>query len=273
MPVLSGATAGRKVEGRGDTTVRSPAAAGTPPLLRTLGWCTAALLIASALLPMLPRLFAAEAAITLEIGGDLEQTRPDEVRTAVTGMLNRDFHALDLVAVKAAVEELPWVAAARVERAWPDAVRIHVVEHRAWARWGEDALLSDRNVIFVPDALDGALAVLPRLQGPARDAARVRAAFEELRTKLDGTPFVPAHLALNERGEWTALTGDGIELRLGRGAPADAVEWLAGPVRTALEGRLQEVTYVDLHYINGFAVGWRERAGDGSGDAAAVDGG
>lgn len=265
MPVLEGPHA----------AARSPAAAaGLPPLLRTLGWCTAALLIAAALLPLAPRIFASKAAITLEIGGSLVQTRPDEIRQAVTGLLDRDFHALDLVAVKAAVEALPWVAAARVERAWPDAVRIYVVEHQAWARWGEHALLSDRNVIFTPDSIEGALVALPRLDGPGREAATVRAAFEDLRTRLDGTPFVPAQLVLNERGAWTARTADGIELRLGRGAPGDAVAWLSGPVRTALEGRLQEVTYVDLHYVNGFAVGWRERAEAGSGGSvAAPDGG
>lgn len=252
----------------------APPVAGTPPLLRTLGWCTAVLLVAAALLPMLPRVFAAHAAITLEIGGELRETRPEEVRGAVTGLLNRDFHALDLVAVKAAVEALPWVAAARVERAWPDAVRIHVIEHRAWARWGEHALLSDRNVVFTPDALTEALTALPRLDGPERDAVAVRAAFEALRTQLEGTPFVPARLTLNERGEWTAWTAQDIELRLGRGAPTDAVAWLAGPVRTALAGRLQEVTYVDLHYVNGFAVGWRGGAADGdAGHPAAGVGG
>lgn len=255
----------------GETISRAaPAAPAAVSPLRAAGWITVALLIAASLLPLLPRVFASHAALTLEIGGELRQTRPEEIRGAVTGLLNRDFHELDLGAVKDAVEKLPWVAAARVERAWPDAVRIHVVEHVAWARWGETALLSDRNVVFTPDAMDDALLALPRLDGPDREAVTVRAAYEALRAQLGASPFLPARLALNARGEWTAWTADGIELRLGRGTPTAAVAWLSGPVRTALEGRLTEVTYVDLHYVNGFAVGWRERVppGDAGGPAA-----
>jgi cell division protein FtsQ len=192
----------------------------------------------------------------------------DAVRRAVAPRLNGDFYELDLLGVKAAVEALPWVARARVERAWPAQVRVHVREHRAVARWGEAALLSDENRVFTPVAIDAGLAGLPRLAGPDGQQSQVRAAFDALRSTLAGTPFVPERLAQNARGEWTAVTADGIELRLGRGAPADAAALLAGPVQTALAGRLTEVTYVDLHYFNGFAVGWRQRA-DGAGGAGA----
>ena len=232
------------------------------PTLRVVGWCLAVLLIAAALLPLVPRLAASQAAMTLEVSGELRRLDADAVRLAVAGRLNRDFYELDLNAVKASVEALPWVARARVERAWPAAVRVHVWEHAAVARWGDRALLSAEDVVFVPDAIDADLAALPRLVGPDGQQAVVREAFAALRERLADTPFVPERLAQNARGEWTAWTADGLEMRLGRGAPTDAVATLAGPVRSALEGRLQEVTYVDLHYINGFAVGWREPGPD-----------
>lgn len=233
-----------------------------PAALRVVGWCLAVLLIAAALLPLVPRLGAAHAALTLEVSGELRRVSADSVRLAVAGRLNRDFYELDLLAVKHAVEGLPWVARARVERAWPAAVRVHVWEHRAVTRWGERSLLSADNVVFAPDSLAPDLEGLPRLAGPDGQQAQVRAAFEALRSQLADTPFAPVQLTQNARGAWTAFTADGLELRLGRGAPTDAVAMLAGPVRSALAGRLQEVTYVDLHYINGFAIGWREPDAD-----------
>lgn len=253
--------------------------AGTPasvqsPVLRLLGWCTAVLLIAAALLPLVPRLGGPRAALTLEVGGELSRIAPETVRGIVAPRLNKDFYELDLAAVRAAVERQPWVARARVERAWPSTVRVHVQEHRAVARWGERALLSDQDVVFTPDRVPEDLAGAPRLAGPEGQQAVVRQNYAQLRTQLADTPFAPASLEQNARGEWTAKTADGIELRLGRGAPLEAVPRLSGPVRTALEGRLQEVTYVDLHYINGFAVGWREPVGDGAGgNGAAPPGG
>jgi len=231
-------------------------------VLRVVGWCLAVLLIAAALLPLVPRLGAAHAALTLEVSGQLQRVSAETVRLAVAGRLNRDFYELDLGAVKTAVEALPWVARARVERAWPAAVRVHVWEHRAVARWNEQSLLSDADTVFTPAAIDADLEALPRLSGPEGQQAMVREAFEALRAQLADTPFAPVRLTQNARGEWTAFTADGLEMRLGRGAPTDAVAMLSGPVRSALEGRLQEVTYVDLHYINGFAVGWREPVAD-----------
>jgi cell division protein FtsQ len=251
------------VAGSASDTVQSP-------VLRLLGWCVAVLLIASALLPLVPRLGGPRAAVRLEIGGELSRIAPDGVQAVVAPRLDVDFYELDLAAVKDAVEALPWVAQARVERAWPATVRVHVQEHRAIARWDEHALLSDRDVVFTPPAIPEDLAGAPRLSGPPGQQASVREAYEALSAQLAATPFAPVALGQNARGEWTAKTADGIELRLGRGAPLDAVPRLSGPVRTALEGRLQEVTYVDLHYINGFAVGWRESVDDGGGGLGAA---
>jgi cell division protein FtsQ len=235
------------------------------PVLRLLGWCVAVLLIAAALLPLVPRLGGPRTALTLEVGGELNRITADDVRRVVAPRLDMDFYDLDLTAVRGAVEALPWVARARVERAWPATVRVHVQEHHAVARWGDQALLSDQDVVFTPPSVPRDLAGAPRLAGPAGRQSAVREAYQGLLAQLADTPFAPVAVEQNARGEWTARTEQGIELRLGRGAPLDAVARLAGPVKTALEGRLQEVTYVDLHYINGFAVGWRESVGDGAG--------
>ena len=256
---------------RADATVAGAAPDSVQsPVLRLLGWCVAVLLIAAALLPLVPRLGGPRTALTLEVGGELDRIPADAVRRVVAPRLDTDFYELDLAVVRAAVESLPWVARARVERAWPATVRVHVQEHRAVARWGDKALLSDRDVVFTPPFVPADLADAPRLAGPAGQQAVVREAFAGLVDQLRDTPFAPVSLEQNDRGAWTARTEQGIELRLGRGAPLDAVSRLAGPVRTALEGRLQEVTYVDLHYINGFAVGWRESVGDGAGGHGAV---
>ncbi len=271
MPALSVATAGRGAEGRAEATLAGTAADSVQsPVLRLLGWCVAVLLIAAALLPLAPRLGGPRTALTLEVGGELTRISANDVRRVVAPRLDADFYELNLTAVRGAVEALPWVARARVERTWPATVRVHVQEHRAIARWGNQALLSDQDVVFTPPAVPGDLADAPRLAGPAGQQTAVREAYQGLRAQLGDTPFAPVALEQNARGEWTARTEQGIELRLGRGAPLDAVARLAGPVRTALEGRLQEVTYVDLHYINGFAVGWREPVVDDAGRIGAA---
>src|SRR5690349_24006992 len=84
------------------------------PVLRLLGWCVAVTLIAAALLPVVPRLGGPRTALTLEVAGGLQRVPPEAVQRVVAPRLDRDFYELDLPAVKAAVEALPWVARARV---------------------------------------------------------------------------------------------------------------------------------------------------------------
>lgn len=243
------------------------------PVLRMLGWCAAGAMILAALLPEFSRLGPVHTPVTLEVRGAFRFMAPEAVRLELAGQLDRDFYELDLVGLRQRVEQLPWVASARVERVWPGTVRVDVEEHRPYARWGADALLSDAGAVFAPG---GPLpADLPLLDGPPGRALAVRDAYEVLRARLAHTPFVPVRLSLSNRGEWAAWTAEGIELRLGRSpdgeAPLPAAATLAGPALRALEGRLQEVAYVDLHYIHGFAVGWRDPGAGGTGDRAGAE--
>lgn len=229
------------------------------PVLRMLGWCAAGAMILAALFPQITRIGPDHVPVTLEVRGDFRFMAPEAVRLELAGQLDRDFYELDLVGLRQRVERLPWVSRARVERVWPGTVRVDIDEHQPYARWGKEALLSQGGVVFTPggEPPDG----LPLMDGPEGRQQAVRIAFEALRARLAQTPFVPVRLTLSVRGEWLAWTVDGIELRLGRSpdgeAPLAAAATLAGPVRRALEGRLQEVSYVDLHYIHGFAIGWR----------------
>jgi cell division protein FtsQ len=54
------------------------------------------------------------------------------------------FLSVDLDNLRAALESIPWVDRARVERSWPNGVRVFITEHVAVARWGEDGLMNTR---------------------------------------------------------------------------------------------------------------------------------
>ena len=55
----------------------------------------------------------------------------------------------DLDAIQRAVEALPWVDHARVQRHWPNGLHVQVSEQTAAARWGESGLLNTRGELFV----------------------------------------------------------------------------------------------------------------------------
>ena len=67
--------------------------------------------------------------------------------------------------IQRAVEALPWVDHARIQRRWPNSLHVTVIEQTAAARWGESGLLNTRGELFVRAAAH-VPAELPRLSGP-----------------------------------------------------------------------------------------------------------
>lgn len=192
----------------------------------------------------------------LHVTGVLQNVTAEEVRAALEPELAEPLAQLSLESLKLRVQALPWVARARVEREWPDALRVRIWERQVFARWGESALLDDQGHVFVPSTLDG-LMQLPMLSGPAGREDDVMQQYRSLRDLLADSPYALAGLMLDVRGEWTAQTQSGIELRLGRSEPREKIEMLMGPAGRGLVTRLTEVRYVDLRYSNGIAVGWK----------------
>lgn len=193
----------------------------------------------------------------IAITGIGKNVSAEDVRAAIAPTVDAPLLQVDLVEVRAAVERIPWVASARVDRVWPAELAVQVREREVFARWGAAEALSTEGVVFAATAkeLPG---VLPRLAGPAGRELEVMEMYRQLADRLTETAFAPTGLALDARGDWTAATTSGVELRLGRGSPLSSVERLKNVVLPALSSRLSQVRRVDLRYANGFAVAWRD---------------
>lgn len=194
----------------------------------------------------------------LQIEGRMQRLSVGDVEEVVRPLLGgTQFADVDLGAVHDAVVALSWVARASVERSWPSTVRIRLWERQPVAHWNQDQLLDERGEIFAPEQRE-LPPDLPRLSGPEGAAQTVEQTFARLEAPLASTPFALAGLTQDPRGDWTATTVDGIELRFGRRDPGEGVAVLKGPALRALGERLGQVRYIDLRYTNGFSVGWRE---------------
>lgn len=193
----------------------------------------------------------------LQLRGDFEHLRAEDVRLAAEPFLDTSFFGADLDAIRRAVTRLPWVARARVERDWPGAITIRAWERQPFARWNETGLLDTTAAAFSPRASE-IPSGLPKLSGSAGSEGAVAQAWQRISPALQNTPLALAGLNLDRRGEWTARTLDGIDLRFGQLPPDEHLPVLRGAAQRALTGRWQAVRYIDLRYTNGFAVGWAE---------------
>jgi cell division protein FtsQ len=194
---------------------------------------------------------------TLVIEGTFERVTPIQVEAALAPGLERGFLSLDLEALHERLASVPWVDSVHMRRAWPDTLIVRVSEHRAAARWGERGLLDVRGELFAERA-PHAFPELPELEGPEGTEREVASLYLTLRNRLASAQLAIESLRLDERGAWHLGLKSGQEIRLGRRDLEARVDRFFEVVAPALAEQFNRVSYVDLRYTNGFAVGWLE---------------
>jgi cell division protein FtsQ len=192
----------------------------------------------------------------ISMDGAFQRVSPGQVEKAVAPFTKGGFMSADLDRIQRAVESVPWVDHARVERRFPNSLHVTVVEETAAARWGESGLLNTRGELFVRAAAH-VPAELPRLSGPEGTESQVAQRYLSSQGRMLEAGMRIAALRLDERGAWEMDLDSGVTVRLGR---RDVDERLDRFIRTAsqvISHRLNDITYVDMRYSNGFAIGWR----------------
>lgn len=193
----------------------------------------------------------------LLVEGDFRRVSAAEIGEAIRPQLNGGFVSVDLEAIRAVVQALPWIAEVHVRRRWPDGVRVRVREQDAIARWDGQYLLNSDGEVFVKVAPE-AFMELPLLHGPDGSEARVTERFKALGADLHGVRLQLEAVRLDLRGAWSIRLANGPEVRFGRrdvdGRIDRFLQLAAGP----LADRFNNIRYIDMRYSNGFAVGWRD---------------
>jgi cell division protein FtsQ len=198
----------------------------------------------------------------VEISGRFQRVQVLDVEHVVRGALGRQgLVSVDLQAVSLAVQQIPWVDRASVARAWPNGLRVQVVEQMPVARWGESGLLNTRGEIFVHDARH-IPAELPELVGPPGYEAKMTERYLAAQPRLVEAGMRISKLLMDERGSWELLLDNGVRLRLGRLQVDERFDRFIAAAAHIVTTRATEINYVDMRYANGFAIGWRAVAGE-----------
>jgi len=193
---------------------------------------------------------------SISIDGSFQRVSPGQVENAVAPFARRGFLSADLDAIQRAVEAVPWVDHARVQRRWPNSLHVVVVEETAAARWGQSGLLNTRGQLFVREAAH-VPAELPRLSGPDGTEGQVAQRYLATQGRMLEAGMRIAALRLDERGAWEMDLDSGVTVRLGRREVDERLERFIRTASQVIAHRLNDVSYVDMRYSNGFAIGWR----------------
>ncbi len=192
----------------------------------------------------------------IDVAGSFQRVSPLDVEQVVRSQLRGGFVTANLDALQRAIEALPWVDRARVQRRWPDALAVQVTEQAPSARWGATGLLNARGELFLRETRH-VPPELPRLDGPEGTERQVAELLFQVQPRLLEVGLRISGLRLDPRGAWELDLANGVGVRFGRRQLQERVERFLKVGAPVVAGRPNDIAFLDMRYSNGFTVGWR----------------
>ena len=230
-------------------------------LARILAWTLAVALVALPVVAVVQGWIGADRwpLRTLRINDGLQQVDPAAVRDAVLPHARAGFFAVRLDEAREAVARLPWVEQAQVSKRWPDVLEVRVSEHRPFARWGDQRLLSQQGRVFPADGIE-VPGGLPLLHGPEGRVDEVVELYNEARGLFAPSGYGVRALLLDSRGSWAMVLSNGTEVVVGSHQARSRMARFARLLPQLLQQKQLPLSRADLRYTNGFALTWAEES-------------
>lgn len=227
-------------------------------MLRLLAWLLAVALVALPIVAVLNGWIGAQhwPLTKLRATGEFERVDTARLRATLLPYAQRGFFAVDLEAAQAAVAKLPWVEHAEVRKRWPDVLEVLVTEHRPFARWGSDRLLSEQGRLFAAKNVD-VPAGLPQLGGPTARVGDVVALYNDATALFAPTGMPVRAVELDPRGSWTLALDNGTQIVVGRTEARARLGRFVRLMPQLIAQPTQRLARADLRYTNGFALTWQ----------------
>jgi cell division protein FtsQ len=206
---------------------------------------------------------------SVSVSGRFQRVAPMDVERVVKqSVRGAGLLSVNLDAVRKAIHTLPWVDAVSVQRDWPRGLHVLVIEQVAAARWGDSGLLNTRGELFCRDE-HHMPPELAELSGPEGKESIVAQRYLAAQGRLIQAGLRLTAMRLDARGAWEFDLSNGVTVRLGRRQIDERFEKFINAALKLVTQRGSDISYVDMRYTNGFAIGWR----GGATHSAKEDGG
>lgn len=194
---------------------------------------------------------------SVSVSGRFQRVAPVDVERVVKQQVRGSgLLSVNLDAVRKAIHTLPWVDAVSVQREWPRGLHVLVIEQVAAARWGETGLLNTRGELFSKDERHMP-PELAELSGPEGKEAVVAQRYLAAQGRLIQGGMRLTAMRLDARGAWEFDLSNGVTVRLGRRQIDERFDKFINAALKLVTQRGGDISYVDMRYTNGFAIGWR----------------
>jgi cell division protein FtsQ len=168
--------------------------------------------------------------------------------------IDGDFLQLDLMRLKKALMDDPWVESVTLNRRWPDTLVVKIAEQKPIARWG-DGFLNQRGEIVRVEKLER-LNGLPWLQGSESDTIEILQQYQDLSQLLRARGLEVEALKCDNKKTWRLTIKNAVEIAIGRDQVMEKMRRFVTVYDNYLSSVWGDVKAVDVRYSNGVAVRW-----------------
>ncbi|ALB61659.1 Cell division protein FtsQ [Cronobacter condimenti 1330] len=196
----------------------------------------------------------------LVVTGERHYTRNDDIRQSILALgAPGTFMTQDVNIIQNQIERLPWIKQASVRKQWPDELKIHLVEYVPIARWNDQHMIDNDGTAFSVPSDRANKQSLPLLYGPEGSENEVLQGYRSMGQVLAKDKFTLKEAAMTARRSWQVTLSNDIKLNLGRDDTMKRLERFV-ELYPVLQQQAQtdgkRISYVDLRYDSGAAVGW-----------------
>ncbi|RWR00528.1 cell division protein FtsQ [[Pantoea] beijingensis] len=197
---------------------------------------------------------------TLVVTGKTHYTTNDDIRQAILSLgPPGTFMSQDVDVIQQQIERLPWIKQVSVRKQWPDELKIHLVEYVPVARWNDLHMVDAEAKSFSVPANHIGKEAMPMLYGPEGSEQEVLTGYHEMSQVLAASKFTLKTASMTARRSWQLVTGDDIRIELGRNDDMKRLKRfieLYPALQQQATAENKRISYVDLRYDSGAAVGW-----------------
>ncbi len=214
-----------------------------------------ALVIASALWTSMGSLKAEMPIEKVSVKGDFFQLDKNRLEETLAPLVGTNYFDLNIQAIKNTLLEFAWVQSVEVRKVWPAQLEVIVVENKAIAAWGVDALVNERGEVFRPEGINrDALGAIPDLDGNDKQSELVLETYAQLAEMSATHQLKISEFSLVSNGFWRLRFENGPELSMTRGRERESMTVFLKAYEHAFKPKGTTLARVDLRYNNGFAV-------------------
>lgn len=196
----------------------------------------------------------------LVVTGQTHYTTNDDIRQAILSLGEPGtFMSQDVDVIQQQIERLPWIQQVSVRKQWPDELKIHLVEYVPVARWNDVHMVDAEGKSFSVPASHLGKENMPMLYGPEGSESEVLAGYHQMSDVLAASKLKLKAASMTARRSWQLVLDDDTRLELGRNEDMKRLQRfieLLPTLQRQGQAENKRISYVDLRYDSGAAVGW-----------------